>query len=83
MGGHKLVAGLVVHLPERLAHLPRALRTVPAPRLAKPGGGLLTLSKAVDQRIWPHQHTLRQFEATLSPDTLHKLEERKATVERL
>ena len=44
---------------------------------------LLTLSKAVDQRIWPHQHTLRQFEATLSPETLHKLEERKATVERL
>ena len=28
---------------------------------------LLTLSKAVDLRIWPHQHVLRQFETTLSP----------------
>ena len=44
---------------------------------------LLNLSKTVDLRIWPHQHTLRQFENTLSPETLYKLEERKATVERL
>ena len=44
---------------------------------------LLTLSKAVDLRIWPHQHALRQFEQTLSPETLYKLEERQATVERL
>jgi hypothetical protein len=28
----------------------------------------------VDLRTWPHQHTLRQFENTLSPDTLFKLE---------
>ena len=33
MGGVLARRGLVVHLPERLAHLPRALRTVPAPRL--------------------------------------------------
>ena len=44
---------------------------------------LLTLSKTVDLRIWPHQHTLRQFETTLSPDTLYRLETRDATVERL
>jgi len=37
----------------------------------------------VDLRTWPHQHTLRQFENTLSPDTLYKLEEKSATVERL
>jgi len=44
---------------------------------------LLTLTKTVDLRIWPHQHTLRQFETTLSPETLYKLEEKRATVERL
>ena len=44
---------------------------------------LLTLSKAVDLRIWPHQHALRQFEQTLSAETIYKLEERQATVERL
>ena len=76
--------GLVVHLPERLAHLPRALRTVPAPRLAKPGGdaphpvqgGGRSASGRISTRC-------ANSSTTLSPDTLHKLEERKATVERL
>jgi len=44
---------------------------------------LLTMSKACDLRIWPHQHELRQFEKTLKPETLYKLEEKKATLDRL
>ena len=44
---------------------------------------LLTMSKACDLRIWPHQHELRQFEKTLKPETLFKLEEKKATLDRL
>lgn len=44
---------------------------------------LLTVSKACDLRIWPHQHELRQFEKTLKPEVLYKLEEKKATLDRL
>ena len=46
---------------------------------------MLTLAKAVDLRVWPHQHALRQFEhsGTLSADVLFKLEDKKATVDRL
>ena len=44
---------------------------------------MLTLSKAVDARVWPHQHALRQFEHELTAETIHKLEDKRATVERL
>ena len=44
---------------------------------------LLTLSKAVDRRLWPHHSPLRQFENTLKPETIYKLEEKDATVDRL
>lgn len=44
---------------------------------------LLTVSKSCDLRIWPHQHELRQFEKTLKPEVLYKLEEKKATLDRL
>jgi len=46
---------------------------------------MLTLAKAVDLRVWPHQHALRQFQdsGTLSADVLFKLEDKKATVDRL
>jgi len=44
---------------------------------------LLTVSKSCDLRIWPHQHELRQFEKTLKPEVLFKLEEKKATLDRL
>lgn len=29
---------------------------------------LLDYCKAVDRRVWPHQHPLRQFDSILSPD---------------
>ena len=44
---------------------------------------LLTVSKSCDLRIWPHQHELRQFEKSLKPEVLFKLEEKKATLDRL
>jgi activating signal cointegrator complex subunit 3 len=44
---------------------------------------LLDYCKAVDRRVWPHQHPLRQFDSILSPDILHKLEDRDAGLERL
>jgi activating signal cointegrator complex subunit 3 len=44
---------------------------------------LLDYCKAVDRRVWPHQHPLRQFDSILSPDILHKLEGRDAGLERL
>ncbi|XP_024368754.1 DExH-box ATP-dependent RNA helicase DExH14 isoform X1 [Physcomitrium patens] len=44
---------------------------------------LLEFCKAVDRRVWPHQHPLRQFDAILSSDILYKLESRDATMERL
>ncbi|GBG84220.1 hypothetical protein CBR_g38192 [Chara braunii] len=46
-------------------------------------GLLLEYSKAVDKRIWPHQHPLRQFESLLSAEVLMKLEERGADMNRL
>ena len=46
---------------------------------------MLTLAKAVDLRVWPHQHALRQFQdsGALSADVLFKLEDKRATVDRL
>ncbi|KAG0625562.1 hypothetical protein M758_2G065100 [Ceratodon purpureus] len=44
---------------------------------------LLEYCKAVDRRVWPHQHPLRQFDTILSQDILHKLEDREASMERL
>eukprot|EP00897_Mesotaenium_endlicherianum_P001872 jgi/Mesen1/1712/ME000138S00568 len=43
----------------------------------------LEYCKAVDRRVWPHQHPLRQFDSLLSPEILYKLENRGATMERL
>ncbi|OAE30033.1 hypothetical protein AXG93_3893s1430 [Marchantia polymorpha subsp. ruderalis] len=44
---------------------------------------LLEYCKAVDRRVWPHQHPLRQFDAILSQEILHKLEDRGAEMDRL
>ncbi|CAK9312234.1 unnamed protein product [Citrullus colocynthis] len=44
---------------------------------------MLEYCKAVDRRIWPHQHPLRQFDKDLSSDILRKLEEREADLDRL
>ncbi|KAK9846320.1 hypothetical protein WJX81_001437 [Elliptochloris bilobata] len=43
----------------------------------------LTLCKAFERRLWQHQHALRQFEHTLSPELLSKLEDRGLDLERL
>ncbi|CAI7914180.1 unnamed protein product, partial [Closterium sp. NIES-54] len=44
---------------------------------------LLEMAKAVDQRIWPHQHPLRQFESVISQEVLFKLEDRGLDLDRL
>ncbi|GJP66452.1 hypothetical protein CLOP_g23384 [Closterium sp. NIES-67] len=44
---------------------------------------LLEMAKAVDQRIWPHQHPLRQFEGVLTQEVLFKLEDRGLDLDRL
>eukprot|EP00898_Chlorokybus_atmophyticus_P000832 jgi/Chlat1/174/Chrsp1S03247 len=46
---------------------------------------LLTMCKAFDRRVWPHQHPLRQFDSVLSPELLYKLEEKgeAASIDRL
>ncbi|KAH9288103.1 hypothetical protein KI387_032220, partial [Taxus chinensis] len=44
---------------------------------------LLEYCKAVDRRIWPHQHPLRQFERDLSLEILRKLEDKDVQLERL
>ncbi|KAH6555344.1 hypothetical protein KP509_1Z263400 [Ceratopteris richardii] len=44
---------------------------------------LLEYCKAVDHQIWPHEHPLRQFERELSPEILHKLEDRGTDLDKL
>ncbi|CAL4929780.1 unnamed protein product [Urochloa decumbens] len=43
----------------------------------------LEYCKAVDRKIWPHLHPLRQFDKDLSPQILWKLEERNVDLDRL
>ncbi|CAH9088182.1 unnamed protein product [Cuscuta europaea] len=44
---------------------------------------MLEYCKAVDRRIWPHQHPFRQFDKDISPEILRKLEERGADLDHL
>ncbi|KAL6867611.1 hypothetical protein ACP4OV_015635 [Aristida adscensionis] len=44
---------------------------------------LLEYCKAVDRKIWPHLHPLRQFDRDISPQILWKLEERNVDLDRL
>ncbi|KAL0692216.1 hypothetical protein Bca4012_059396 [Brassica carinata] len=44
---------------------------------------MLEYCKAVDRQLWPHQHPLRQFDRDIPFDTLRKLEERGADLDRL
>lgn len=44
---------------------------------------MLEYCKAVDRRIWPHQHALRQFDREFSVDILKKLEDKEADLDRL
>ena len=39
--------------------------------------------QAFERRLWQHQHALRQFEHTLAPELLAKLEDRGLDLERL
>ena len=41
----------------------------------------LEYSKAVELRLWPHQHPLRQFEGQISPELLWKIEDRGKAME--
>ena len=43
---------------------------------------LLTFSNAVDQRLWPTEHPLKQF-STLSQTVLYKIEDTKLSIDRL
>ncbi|GLT59223.1 hypothetical protein SLA2020_320560 [Shorea laevis] len=42
---------------------------------------MLEYCKAVDRQIWPHQHSLRQFDKDISPEILRKFEERGADLD--
>ncbi|XP_017411502.1 DExH-box ATP-dependent RNA helicase DExH14 [Vigna angularis] len=44
---------------------------------------MLEYSKAVDRQVWPHQHSLRQFDNHLSAEIFRKLEECGADLDRL
>ena len=43
----------------------------------------LGAGQAFERRLWQHQHALRQFEHTLTPELLAKLEDRGLDLERL
>ncbi|CAK0786311.1 hypothetical protein CVIRNUC_009524 [Coccomyxa viridis] len=43
----------------------------------------LTMCKAFERRLWPHQHPLRQFEGELKPELLMKIEDRNLDLDRL
>lgn len=45
-------------------------------------GRVLRVCKMIESRVWPTQHPLRQM-ATLGQDVLHKLEDRKLSLDRL
>ncbi|MCD7464619.1 activating signal cointegrator 1 complex subunit [Datura stramonium] len=44
---------------------------------------MLDYCKAVDRKIWPHQHPLRQFDKDISSEILRKLEDRGADLDHL
>lgn len=43
----------------------------------------LSVLQSFERRLWKHQHALRQFETTMAPGILNKLEDRGLSAERL
>ncbi|KAK3147995.1 hypothetical protein QOZ80_3BG0289310 [Eleusine coracana subsp. coracana] len=70
------------YISQSLARIMRALFEICLRRgWSEMSSLLLEYCKAVDRKIWPHLHPLRQFD--LSPQILWKLEERNVDLDRL
>ncbi|KAF5832046.1 Sec63 Brl domain-containing protein [Dunaliella salina] len=71
---------LVADMMYMATNAPRILRAVFEIALRRKWSSLaetcLTLCKCMEHKLWPDSHPLRQFEHTLSPELLWKLEER-------
>ncbi|TVU47946.1 hypothetical protein EJB05_07564 [Eragrostis curvula] len=72
------------YISQSLARIMRALFEICLRRgWSEMSSLLLEYCKAVDRKIWPHLHPLRQFDRDLSPQILWKLEERNVDLDRL
>ncbi|KAG2542539.1 hypothetical protein PVAP13_9NG644400 [Panicum virgatum] len=72
------------YISQSLARIMRALFEICLRRgWSEMSSLLLEYCKAVDRKIWPHLHPLRQFDKDLSPQILWKLEERNVDLDRL
>lgn len=71
-----LVADMM-YVAQNAPRIARALFEISLRRKwAGASGTLLELCKALELRLWPHQHPLRQFDSVLTQDILGKLEVR-------
>ncbi|PWZ04811.1 DExH-box ATP-dependent RNA helicase DExH14 [Zea mays] len=72
------------YISQSLARIMRALFEICLRRgWSEMSSLLLQYCKAVDRKIWPHLHPLRQFDKDLSPQILWKLEERNVDLDHL
>ncbi|XP_055829264.1 DExH-box ATP-dependent RNA helicase DExH14 [Solanum dulcamara] len=72
------------YISASLARIMRALFEICLRRgWCEMSGLMLDYCKAVDRKIWPHQHPLRQFDKDISSEILRKLEERGADLDHL
>ncbi|AQL08745.1 DExH-box ATP-dependent RNA helicase DExH14 [Zea mays] len=72
------------YISQSLARIMRALFEICLRRgWSEMSSLLLQYCKAVDRKIWPHLHPLRQFDKDLSPQVLWKLEERNVDLDHL
>ncbi|CAD6202628.1 unnamed protein product [Miscanthus lutarioriparius] len=72
------------YISQSLARIMRALFEICLHRgWSEMSSLLLQYCKAVDRKIWPHLHPLRQFDKDLSPQILWKLEERNVDLDHL
>lgn len=72
------------YISQSLARIMRALFEICLRRgWSQMSSLLLEYCKAVDRKIWPHLHPLRQFDRDLSPEILRRLEGRNADLDRL
>eukprot|EP00775_Hariotina_reticulata_P011234 gene11234-11383_t len=74
----------LMYVASNAPRIARALFEIVARRKWNSAAGmLLDVCKALELRLWPEQHPLRQMEAALSPELLWKMEERHLSMERL
>ncbi|KAL8547142.1 hypothetical protein ACS0TY_006743 [Phlomoides rotata] len=72
------------YISSSLARIMRALYEICLRRgWSEMSSFMLEYCKAVDRRVWPHQHPLRQFDKDISAEILRKLEERAVDLDHL